>query len=173
MRMHEEIVAKDIQSGLFDTFGTGMIQDSRVVLTHRFPSLADASITEMVRSLTSSEEEQLAKSSRQRREDIFDRFNKVERQVLENSKVTDSNMLAFTVCSACGSTLRVVKNRTIRRLFSKSATAGFVCVNEKCSFYVKLIPENRVSELTNVAFIQQVTVATENFLKEHPEYRRK
>lgn len=166
-------MAKDIKSGLFDTFGTGMIQDSRVVLTHRFPSVADASITKIVKNLTSSEEEQLAKLSRQRREDIFDRFNKVEQQVSENSKVTESNMLAFTVCSACGSTLRAIKNRTISRLLSKSAIAGFICVNEKCSFHVKLIPENKASELTNVAFIQQVNVATENFLKEHPEYRRK
>jgi len=148
-------------------------EDSKIGFTLRAPSFADGITIKMVKKLTSLEEEQLKQISTRARSDMFDRHQHVIQQVLENRKTTDSDVLAFTVCSACGLTIHAIKNGTISRLLSGSVTSGLFCHNEKCSFYLKLIPANKVTELTNVAFIQQITLATENYLKEHPEYRRK
>jgi len=115
----------------------------------------------------------LREISTRARSDMFDRYQLVKQQVSENRETTDSDVLAFTVCSACGASLRAIKNGTLSRLLSGSVTSGLFCSNKKCSFYLKLIPANKVTELTNVAFIQEITLATETFLKEHPEHRRK
>jgi hypothetical protein len=148
-------------------------EDSKIGFTLRAPSFAGGITVKMAKKLTLLEEEQLKQISTRARSDMFDRHQRVIQQVSENRKTTDSDVLAFTVCSACGFTLRAIKNGTLSRLLSGSITSGLICNNEKCSFYLKLIPVNKAAELTNVAFIQQVTVATENFLKEHPEYRKK
>jgi len=58
-------------------------------------------------------------------------------------------------------------------LLSGSVTSGLLCHNEKCSFYLKFIPASKVNELTNVTFIQEIYLATENYLREHPEYKPK
>jgi len=163
-------VVKNIKSGLFDTFGDGMLLDSTVVVRHRFPNVADASITKIVRNLTSSEEEQLTELSRRRRDDIFDRFNNIEQRVLEIQKVTGSHILAFTICSACSSSLRSIRGGFPFHILHESAVRGFVCINEKCEFCAKLIPLRKVAELTNVIFLTSALFAAEDFVKEHPEF---
>jgi len=150
-----------------------MFRDSEVSIRHPYPSFADGIIVKMVKKLTSLEEEQLREMSTRARSDMFDRFQHVRQQVLENKKTTDSDVLMFTVCSACGFTLRAIRKGTLSRLLSGSVTSGLLCYNEKCSFYLKFIPAGKVNELTNVAFVQEIYLATENYLREHPEYKRK
>ena len=145
------------------------ISEANVPVIYRTPSFADGITIEMVKNLTPTEEEQLNQITTHARSGEVERLVKVKHQVFENRKITESIVLAFCVCSACGFTLRSIRRGIFSSLLSKSDTYGLICHNDKCSFYLKLIPVNKTSKLTNVAYIQQITVATENYLKEHPE----
>jgi hypothetical protein len=137
------------------------------------PSFTDQSTAKMAKQLSLLEETKLKETSALARSDMIERYQRVTQQVAKNRQVTASDVLAFTVCSACRSTLSSVKNETPDHSLSSSVSSGLVCINDKCTFYLKIIPVNKIPELTNVMFIQQITVATENYLKEHPEERRK
>jgi hypothetical protein len=150
-----------------------VISEAHIPVIYRTPSFADGITLKMIKYLTPTEEEQLKQITTIARSDEVERLLKVKHQVFENRNKTESNVLAFTVCSACGITLRGIKKRIFSRLLSGSITYGLICNNEKCAFYFKLIPTNKVSKFTNTAFIQQLTLATENYLHEHPELRRK
>lgn len=139
-----------------------MSKDSKVSFILQNSPFANGITVKMVKKLTLLEEEQLREISTRSRSDMFDRYQRVKQQVSENRETTDSDVLAFTVCSTCGASLRAIKSGTLSRLLSGSVTSGLLCSNEKCSFYLKLIPVNKATELTNVAFIQKITLATEN-----------
>jgi hypothetical protein len=149
------------------------LYEARVPVIYRTPSFADGITIKMVKNLAPTEEEQSKQITTHARSGEVERLLKVKHQVFENRKITEGDVLAFTVCSACGNTLRGIKKAILNRMLSGSITYGFICDNEKCLFYLKLIPVNKASKLTNVAYIQQITVATEDYLKEHPEYQKK
>lgn len=134
------------------------IAEAHIPVIYRTPSFADGITIKMVNDLTPTEEEQLKQITTHARSDEVERLLRVRHQVFENRKIRESAVLAFTVCSACGNTLRGIKKGMVSRLLSRSTTYGLICHNEKCSFYLKLIPVDKTSELTNVAYIQQVNV---------------
>ena len=134
------------------------ISEASIPVIYRTPSFADGITIKIVKNLTPTEEEQLKQITTHARSDEVERLSRVTHQVFENRKIRESDVLAFTVCSACGNTLRGIKKGMVNRLLSRSTTYGLICHNEKCSFYLKLIPVDRTAELTNVAYIQQVNV---------------
>lgn len=132
------------------------IAEARIPVICPTPSFADGITIKMVKSLTPTEEEQLKQITTHARSDEVERLSRVKHQAFENRKTRENAVLAFTVCSACGNTLRGIKKGILSRLLSGSTTYGLICQNEKCSFYLKLIPKDKTTELTNFAFIQQV-----------------
>jgi len=156
-----------------EKWGENETNYSNFNFTMQPPVFANDSIAKIAKELTLSEEEQLKETSIRVRSNILERQQRVRQQVAKNRETTSSDVLAFTVCSACGFPLESIKNDTTNNLSSGSISSGLLCSNVKCLFYLKLIPVNKVPELTNVAFIPQITFATENYLKEHPEERRK
>ena len=134
-----------------------MPEDFKVSFTLQAPSFASGITAKMVKKLTVLEEEQLRQVSARARSDMFDRYQRVKQKASEARDTTDSDVLGFNVCSACGFTLRAIKKGTLSRLLSGSVTSGLLCQNGECSFYLKLVPVNKATELTNVAFIQQIT----------------
>jgi hypothetical protein len=134
------------------------ISEASVPVIYRIPSFADGITIEMVKNLTLTEEDQLKHITTNAQSDEVERLLKVKHQVFENRKTIESVVLAFCVCSACGFTLRSIRRGIFSRLLSKSPTYGLICDNEKCSFYLKLIPVKKTSKLTNHAFIAQVNI---------------
>ena len=138
----------------------------------QYPPLASEITVKISKNLTLLEERQLREISARATSNMFDNYQRVKQQVLKDKETTDSDMLAFTTCSACGALLNAIKSGTFDRPLSGSVTSELLCSNEKCSFYLKIIPVNKVTELTNITFIPQMTFATESYLKEHPERKR-
>jgi hypothetical protein len=135
------------------------IAEANVPLILRTPSFADGITIKMVNTLTPAEEEQLKQITTQARSDEVERLMRVQHQVFENGKRgRNSAVLAFNICSACSNTLRGIKKGMVSRVLSRNTTYGLICPNEKCSFYLKLIPVRKTSELTNVGYIQQLDV---------------
>jgi len=154
------------------------ISVSGLVFTFLAPSFASEATVKMVKKLTPLEEERLKQISSRAESDMFDRYQGVRQRAAEIGAVTDSTILGYTVCSACGVPISAVEEGTLSRsLFGEgipgSVTSGVFCQNEKCSFYLKFVPVNKATQLTNVVFYPQMTVASENFLRKHPEFRRK
>lgn len=108
-----------------------MSEDSKGGFILRTPSFASGITIKMVKKLTLLEEEQLKQISTRARSDMFDRHQRVNQQVLKNKKITESDVLAFTVCSVCGTTLRAVRKGTLSRLLSGNVAYGLICHNEK------------------------------------------
>ncbi len=129
------------------------------------PSFISGTTVKMVKKLESLEEERLNKLSKHAKSDMFDRYQRANECVTKAEEVTDSEIIAFTVCSACGYTLKAIKNGAITRLLSQSVTKGLFCNNDNCSFYLKVIPPNKVSDLTNIVFTPQINFATENYFE--------
>ena len=140
--------------------------------------------------LTSVESTQLREISMHARSDMLERIARIKQNIAKTT-TTPSCVLAFTVCSACGLPLLSIKNKNgvalpnpgtilandltkiLQDASKASVSSGVFCDNAGCKFYRKSIPIDKVGELTNVAFVQQVTLASDNWLKEHPEYKGK
>lgn len=153
------------------------VAESGVIFKFLAPSFANEATVKMVKKLTPFEEERLRQISSLASSDIPDRYLHTKQEVAEIRAVTDGTILGCTVCSACGLPVSAIEEGTLSRsLFGegipKSVTSGVFCQNKKCSFYLKFIPINKVTELANVAFTPEMTVATESFLRKYPEFRR-
>jgi hypothetical protein len=140
--------------------------------------------------LTSVESTQLREISMHARSDMLERIARIKQNIAKTT-TTPSCVLGFTVCSACGLPLLSIKNKNgvalanpgtilandltkiLQDASKASVSSGVFCDNAGCKFYRKSIPIDKVGELTNVAFVQQVTLASDNWLKEHPEYKGK
>ena len=143
-----------------------------------------------VESLTSVESTQLREISMHARSDMLERIARIKQNIVK-ATTTPSCVLGFTVCSACGLPLLSIKNKNgaalanrgtilandlpkiIQETNKTSLSSGLFCDNAGCNFYRKSIPVDKIDQLTNVAFVQQVTLATDNWIKEHPEYEGK
>jgi len=164
-----------------DIYGTHLwgipVAESGVIFKFLAPSYANEATVKMVKKLTPSEEEQLGQISSLASSDIPDRYMHTARQISEIRAATDGFILGCTVCSACGSPVSAIEEGALSRsLFGevthKGVTSGVFCHNKECSFYLRFIPISKIRELTNVAFATEMTVATQNFLREYPEFRR-
>jgi hypothetical protein len=143
-----------------------------------------------VEALTSVESTQLREISMHARSDMLERIARIKQNIVKTT-TTPSCVLGFTVCSACGLPLLSIKNKNgvasanpgtilandlpkiIQETNKTSLSSGLFCDNAGCNFYRKSIPVDKIDQLTNVAFVQQVTLATDNWIKEHPEYEGK
>lgn len=153
------------------------VAESGVIFKFLAPSYANEATVKMVKKLTPFEEERLGQISSLASSDIPERYLQTAKQASEIKAVTDGFILGCTVCSACGLPVSAIEEGTLSRsLFGegipKSATSGVFCHNKKCLFYLTFIPTNKIRELTNVAFTTEMTVATEDFLRRYPEFRR-
>lgn len=133
-----------------------MFKNSNFSFILQKPSFANGITARMVKKLTPLEEGQLREFSTRARSDFLDRLQRVNQQVSENIKTTDSDVLSFTVCSTCGFTLIAIKKGTLSRLLSGSIISGFICNNKKCSFYLKFIPVNKYADLTKINFFNEL-----------------
>lgn len=103
---------------------------------------------------------------------LDEQFSASCKTVVEIMEVTSSHIGIQYCCASCSLVLLVVEKHLLSLLSGRWKLKGLTCGNVECKLYCKLIPISRVDALAKRFSTPIIEVATENYLKEHPECRR-
>jgi len=117
--------------------------------------------------LTPVEEEKLRDLST-KEDPAFSMSHAIEGYI-EASKVTYSEIVAQFVCSSCREPIGQIANGWPLHIFRK--IKGFYCRNSQCEFYRKFIPIKKGTSLISIMAMPMLHLATEEYIREHPEFR--